>query len=190
MKIEDIVLEIKQYLPYNQQEIEDKAYILQFLKEHDDAFFRDNLLAHMTASSWIVNKDRTKVLMIYHNIYKSWAWTGGHADGNINLLEVAIKEAKEETGIENLKVIYPHIYSLEKLEVQEHIKNGKVVPFHYHLNLTYLLEADESEILKIKVDENSAVSWFPLDEAINASNEKFFKENIYPKLNAKLKFIK
>ena len=56
-------------------------------------------MAHMTASSWIVNEDYTKVLMIYHNIYNSWAWTGGHADGDEDLLHVAVKEAREETGL-------------------------------------------------------------------------------------------
>lgn len=53
----------------------------------------------MTASAWVVNKDRSKVLMIYHNIYNSWSWLGGHADGETDLLAVAIREVREEAGI-------------------------------------------------------------------------------------------
>lgn len=190
MELKDLISQIKNYKPFNKQEVEDKEFILSFLNNNNDAFLRSNEKAHMTASSWIINKSHTKVLMIYHNIYKSWAWTGGHADGEIDLLKVAIKEAQEETGIKDFKVIYPGIFSMEKLDVNEHIKKGKLVPFHYHLNLTYLLEADDETDLKIKEDENSAVAWFDLDAAIEASNEEYFKENIYPKLNAKLKQLK
>ena len=64
------------------------------------------------------------------------------------------------------------------------------MPSHLHLNLTYLLEADENELLRIKADENSGVSWFFLDEAIEKSTEEWFKENIYSKLNKKLELLK
>jgi len=59
---------------------------------------RDNEIAHITSSGFILNKSLDKALLIHHNIRNVWAWTGGHADGNSNLLEVAIQEAVEETG--------------------------------------------------------------------------------------------
>ena len=90
-----IVEEIKKYRPCNEQEQRDQAVILDFLAKNGDAFLRSNLLAHMTASSWIVNPERTKTLMVYHNIYDSWSWTGGHADGETDLLAVALREARE-----------------------------------------------------------------------------------------------
>lgn len=62
---------------------------------------RKNEFSHLTSSSFIVNKERTKVLMIHHNIYDSWAWTGGHADGEVDLLSVALRETQEETGIKS-----------------------------------------------------------------------------------------
>ncbi len=83
--------------------------------------------------------------MIYHNIYKSWAWTGGHADGESDLLNTAIRELKEETGVENVKVLNDGIFSLEIICVNGHIKRGKYVSSHVHLNLSYLLEVDEKE---------------------------------------------
>ena len=140
----------------------------------------------MTASSWIVNPARTKVLMVYHNIYDSWSWTGGHADGETDLLAAALREAKEETGITKVRPVTEDIYSLEILTVDGHVKHGKYVSSHLHLNVTYLLEADEDEILHKKDDENSGVAWFGLDEAILASSEPWFRERIYSKLNAKL----
>ena len=88
--------QIEQYIPYNEQEEKDKEVMLQLLKEGRDVFTRENGVAHFTASSWLLNKTHDKVLLIYHNIYHSWAWTGGHADGERDLLSVAKREAMEE----------------------------------------------------------------------------------------------
>ena len=181
-----IVEEIKKYRPCNEQEQRDKAVILAFLENNEDAFLRSNLLAHMTASSWIVNPERTKTLMVYHNIYDSWSWTGGHADGETDLLAVALREAREETGIAHVRPVSPEIFSLEVLTVDGHEKRGAYVPSHLHMNVTYLLEAEESDTLHICREENSGVAWFSLVEALKASTEPWFVERIYKKLNGKL----
>jgi len=170
----------------NEQEQRDKAVILAFLEENDDAFLRSNLLAHMTASAWVVNPARDKVLMVYHRIYDSWSWTGGHADGETDLLSVALREVTEETGVKNVRPVTADIYSLEVLTVDGHEKKGAYVPSHLHLNVTYLLEADDREPLKICEDENKGVGWFSPEEALRASTEPWFVERIYKKLNQKL----
>ena len=181
-----IVEEIKKYRPCNEQEQRDQAVILDFLAKNRDAFLRSNLLAHMTASSWIVNPERTKTLMVYHNIYDSWSWTGGHADGETDLLAVALREAREETGIAHVRPVSPEIFSLEVLTVDGHEKRGAYVPSHLHMNVTYLLEAEESDTLHICREENSGVAWFSLEEALKDSTEPWFVERIYKKLNGKL----
>ena len=84
---------IEKYQPYNEQEEKDKQTMLKYIDTFDDVLTRNNEFGHFTASSWVVNKEKTKVLMIYHNIYKSWAWTGGHADGESNLLETLANKA-------------------------------------------------------------------------------------------------
>lgn len=182
--------DIEAYQPFNEQERADKALILEFMKNNEDAFLRTNLEAHMTSSAWIVNKQKTKVLMIYHNIYDSWAWTGGHADGEEDLLSVAIREANEETGI-TATPVSDKIFSIERLTVDGHIKRGKYVPSHMHLNVSYLLEADDSQKIRAKEDENKAVAWFDLDEALTkpAEYERWVVSNVYKKLNDKLKAL-
>lgn len=177
---------IEKYELYNEQEENDKKIMLKYIDLFDDVLTRDNEFGHFTASAWVVNKERTKVLMIYHNIYKSWAWTGGHADGESNLLETAIRELKEETGVKNVKVLDDDIFSLEIVCVNGHVKRGKHVSSHVHLNLTYLLEADEKEELKIKEDENKGVMWVNIEDVEKVTNEKWVRENIYRKLNEKL----
>ena len=178
--------DIARYLPYNEQEYRDQKMILEFLDAHPDAFLRSNKLAHMTASAWAVNPERSKVLMVYHKIYDSWSWTGGHADGEEDLLSVALRELREETGAEHIRPVTEDIFSLEVLTVDGHEKRGEYVSSHLHMNVTYLLEAKESDTLRICQPENSAVSWFTLSAALHASTEPWFVDRIYSKLNDKL----
>lgn len=173
---------VKNYVPRCEQEEKDREFFLRFLEAHPDCLSRENDLAHFTASAWIVNPERTKVLLVYHNIYGSWSWTGGHADGEGDLAAVALREATEETGIKNARLVSPAPISLETLTVDGHIKRGAYVHSHLHLNLTYLIEADESECIRIKADENSGVGWFTPEEMFAAVSEKWMAENIYEKL--------
>ena len=181
--------QIKAYRPWNEQERQDQALILAFLERNPDAFYRSNLLAHMTASAWVVNPQRSKALMVYHRLYDSWSWAGGHADGEEGLLAVALREVREETGVQRLRPVTENIYSLEVLTVDGHEKRGQYVPSHLHLNVTYLLEAEEDQPLRICEAENSGVAWFSLADALAASTEPWFVERIYKKLNEKLKVL-
>ena len=178
----NLVKEIESYTPYNRQEEKDKEQILAFLRTGKTPLSRENGLAHMTASAWIVNADRTKVLMCYHDLYDSWSWTGGHADGDGNLLRVSLREAAEETGLKSVRPVSEEIVSLEILTVDGHEKQGEYVPSHLHMNVTYLLEADETEPLLIRKGENSALQWFSPEEALKASAEPWFVKRIYSKL--------
>ena len=174
--------EIAAYLPFNEQEEKDKALILRFLDQNSDAFCRENRLAHMTASAWVVNPARDKVLMVYHTLYDSWSWTGGPADGERELLAVALREVREETGVQHLRPLSEDIFSLEVLTVDGHEKRGEYVSSHLHMNVTYLIEADERDTLQICEAENSGVRWFTPEGALAASAEPWFVRRIYGKL--------
>ncbi|SIN92519.1 ADP-ribose pyrophosphatase YjhB, NUDIX family [Carnobacterium alterfunditum] len=178
--------DIEQYIPYDLQEAKEQEVMLKYLSNFDNLLTRENEFAHLTASAWIVNPERTKVLMAYHNIYQSWSWIGGHADGNADLLEVALKETTEETGLVSIAPIMKDIYSLEILGVPSHIKKGNPIATHLHLNVTYLIEANETEETTVKTDENSAIKWMELTEAVEACTEPEMKV-VYKKLNDKLK---
>lgn len=182
MERSDLVKAIETYIPYNEQEERDQVLILNWLRQHENAYSRENEIAHMTASAWVVNKDRSKVLMVYHKIYNSWSWLGGHADGEKDLLAVALREVREEAGISSVRPVSEDLLSLEILTVDGHQKKGRYVPCHLHMNVTYLLEADELEETSVKEDENSGVGWFTPEEALQASTEPWFVERIYTKL--------
>ena len=105
----DILTQIENYRPCNEQEERDLP-LLQAALSQPGIFTRQNETAHFTASAWVVNPARDRVLMIYHNIYKSWSWTGGHADGETDLLAVALREVAEETGLQTLRPV-SRVYS-------------------------------------------------------------------------------
>ena len=184
---EQLMEQLRRFQPWNEQEQRDRALILRFLEENPDAFLRSNKTAHMTASAWVVNPARDKVLMVYHKIYDSWSWTGGHADGEEDLLAVALREVTEETGVTHVRPVSKDIFSLETVTVDGHEKRGEYVSSHLHPNVTYLLEADDTEPLRICEDENKGVTWFSLEGALEASTEPWFVKRIYGKLNEKLK---
>lgn len=174
--------QIKNYTPANEQEQRDKEQMLAFMQENANCLTRENTVAHFTTSIWTVNKERTKTLMVYHNIYDSWSWIGGHADGVEDLAEVALRELQEETGVKHASLVSSEIFSIETLTVDGHIKKGAYVPCHLHFNVTYLAEADEAEALVVNEDENQAVKWFTFEEALVASTEPWMVEHVYKKL--------
>lgn len=188
--IEKLKKEIERYVPFNEQEERDKGIILEILESEENILTRENQKYHFTVSAWIVTPDRKKVLMCYHNIYDSWAWLGGHTDGDSNIREVILKEVREESGITNIRFLLDEIFSLEILTVSGHIKKGKYVSSHLHLNITFLLEVEENEKLLVNPDENSGLDWIAIEEIPIKSSEKWFVENIYSKLNTKVEIYK
>ena len=141
----DILTQIENYRPYNEQEKRDKGLILDCLRAFEDVFTRENTLA------------------------------------------VALREVREESGVKNVRPASEDIFSLEVLTVDGHMKRGEYVSSHLHLNVTYLLIADDTDALTVKPDENSGVKWFTPEGAVQASSEKWFREHIYNKLNEKMR---
>ena len=141
---------IQNYKPKNQQEEYDKEQMLQFIKNNENYLERENQVGHFTVSIWTVNKERTKTLMVYHNLYDSWSWIGGHADGMENLCEVALKELREETGVESVRLINEDVFSLETLAVNGHMRKGIWIPSHLHFNLTFLEKQRRPKNLQCK----------------------------------------
>lgn len=174
--------EIAAYVPQCAQEEADRRLMLDYIRRFPDTILtRDNGIAHLTSSGFVVNADATRVLMAHHNIYRVWAWTGGHADGEGDLLSVALREAGEETGVTHIRPLSTGIASLDILAVWGHVKRGKWVPSHLHLNTSYLLVADEGDALRVCEGENSQVGWLPADRLPELTNERQMDE-IYAKL--------
>lgn len=164
--------QIADYKPKNDQERNDKLVIEGFINEvRSDLLTRENRIAHFTSSGFVVNKTFDKILMIHHKIYDTWTWTGGHADGEEDMLVTAIKEAKEETGLTQIKPLTSCVDSIDILPVWGHVKRGQYVSAHLHLNTSFILIGDESEKLVTNEDETHGVKWVHVDDMVEASQE-------------------
>lgn len=132
---------------------------IEFVKTNEDCFKRELLIGHVTGSAWIVNDARTHVLMMHHRKLNQWFQPGGHCDGDPDVLNVALKEANEETGLKKLKVVDGEIYDVDVHLIPER----KGVPAHYHYDIRFLIEADMKEPL-IVTEESNALAWVSLDK--------------------------
>lgn len=184
--------DVMAYQPVNEQEHVDRELILGRLA-HDPHVADRSSLAHLTTSAWTVDAAGERVLLCYHNIYDSWSWVGGHADGELGLAAVAARELAEETGVTRARLVDAGaggIASLEVLTVDGHVKRGHYVGSHLHLNVTYLFVADPSLALRKKPDENSGVRWVALDEVFALSSEPWMCERVYEKLIARTRELR
>ena len=176
--------ELEKYIPYNEQEERDKEQMIEFINNFDDVLTRNNNFGHFSASAFVVNNDRNKMVVVYHNIYDGWIYPGGHADGEEDLLSVAVREVEEETGLK-VKVLNNDIFGIQSLPVMGHIKRGKYVSAHTHYDVVYLLEADDNIPLVYREDESKGVKWISFDEADNETMCDFIRP-IHRKLVKKL----
>ena len=134
-----------------------KVEMLNLLKNHPDPFKR-SYPSHFTASAFLLNSDRSKFLLLHHRKLDKWFQPGGHCDGNQNLLEVSMKEAKEESGINEIRPISEKIYDIDIHLIPE-IHNEKE---HYHYDIRFLLQTIDNDFL-IKNRESKEIKWVSFD---------------------------
>ena len=177
--------QIKEYIPYDEQEEKDKEQILEFMDVFEDVLTRNNKIGHFSSSAFVVNKERTKMVVVYHNIYDGWVYPGGHADGEEDLLKVAVREIEEEIGLKP-KVIDNTFFALQSFGIKGHRKHGKYVSAHMHFDVIYLMEADDTIPLIYREEESKGAKWIPIEEATEESICDFIRP-IHKKLIEKLK---
>ncbi|MDD4555711.1 MAG: NUDIX domain-containing protein [Alphaproteobacteria bacterium] len=181
---------INTYVPYDEAEKASVEAIRTFVEKFkENIYCRSNILGHACGSAWIVNKERTKVLMAHHNIYKSYNWIGGHADGETNLLNVALRETEEETGLKNIKTLNDgNPFDINMEFVIPHVRKGESINAHLHLTFVFLFEADENEKLIINEEENSALTWIDVEKVLDFADNHMYP--IYARIIEKVKKIK
>ena len=161
----EILPQIRSFFPCCEQEKADLALFFALAKSEEQArslLFRQQAAAHLVSSGLILSPDREKVLLIYHRLFGAWSFPGGHCDGQDDLTAVALREAREETGL-LVQLLCPQMASFDVLAVSGHRKNGRYVSAHLHLSCAYLLTAPEDLPLCPNPDETAGAKWFSAD---------------------------
>ena len=158
---------LKSYLPRTPEERIYKSIILSFLNMHENAHSRDCHLGHFTASAWITNKQMDQVVLMHHKKLDKWLQLGGHCDGNPHCLEVALKEAHEESGLNHLKVLSEYIFDIDMHLIPPRGNERS----HYHYDIRFLMMANTDDLL-IGNHESCALRWIRLNEVHQKNSER------------------
>ncbi len=165
--------ELLQLLEYHQTRfIEEAGFVsraIDFVKDHSDCFYRELWPAHVTGSTWVVNPDRSHVLMLHHKKHDQWFQPGGHADGDADILRVALRETNEETGIaeKHLILLGPGVFDVDIHSIPA-LNNE---PQHEHIDIRFLVEIDD-ELPVPGNDESHAVLWVGLNDVTRYNNNR------------------
>ena len=160
MKTFDLLTELKKYRPFNEKEKDNVAYIIDFLEHDKDQFVRTNLKQHIVASCYLLNAERTKILLTHHKALGVWLPFGGHSDGEKNSLNVALRETFEESGISNLTLLGNGILDVDIHTIPENTKKHE--PEHKHLDIRFCCATKQTDFSVS--DESDSLKWFDLSE--------------------------
>ncbi len=151
-----------QYSAWNEKEKEFRSETMKFIEENKNCFERSNLRGHVTGEAWVLNKEKTKILLTHHKTLDRWFQLGGHSDGDPITLNVALREAKEESGLENIVILSEDILDIDVHPIPE----KKEIPEHTHYGIAFLFEADENDALILAEHESKELRWVPFEEIL------------------------
>ncbi|RZA37295.1 MAG: NUDIX hydrolase [Lysobacteraceae bacterium] len=139
---------------------------VELLEDTLDPFRRERLAGHFTSGAWLVSADGVRILMTHHRKLGRWLQLGGHADGERDMGQVALKEAQEESGLTGLAVEGEAIFDLDRHWIPER----KEVPGHWHYDVRYVVRAGEDENYVVS-EESLDLAWRSIAEVALDADE-------------------
>jgi len=143
--------------PLDAHEASMAADLIRFVEAHPDCAERSLQTGHLTGSAWIVDRERKRTLLTHHRKLNKWLQLGGHADGELDLLAVALREAREESGLTRLRVVETAIFDVDR----HLIPARKTEPDHWHYDIRFMLEAEPEEPFVVS-DESHDLAWIEI----------------------------
>lgn len=164
---------LKAYNPICDLEKGYKKQIIEFIEANPIIFGKKNPNGHITGSAWVVNRQKNKVLLAHHKKLDKWLQVGGHSEENEDILDTALREAYEESGLTSLRTLSKCIFDIDIHLIPQY---GADKP-HYHYDIRFLLEADDNEKIDIS-NESKDVKWVPIDRVDNFNNSDSIKRMV------------
>ena len=153
--------------PLDAHEAAMAADMIRFVEAHPDCAERSLQVGHLTGSAWIVDRERKRTLLTHHKKLGKWLQLGGHADGELNPLAVAMREAGEESGLSRLRVVSEAIFDLDR----HLIPARKTEPDHWHYDIRFMIEAEPEESFVIS-DESHDLAWIEITRMADYNAEE------------------
>jgi 8-oxo-dGTP pyrophosphatase MutT (NUDIX family) len=156
---------LKEYEYYNDDDQKKLSNtITQFVSSNTSCFLRENQNGHVTGSCWILDPKEKDVLLTHHKKIGDWLQLGGHADGDGNILRVALREAEEESGIKGIIALDEKIFDVDIHRILKH----KHIAEHYHYDIRFIFKAPHRNFYVS--NESHALAWVPIIALLNAKN--------------------
>lgn len=152
-----LIAQLRAHQPSTAVEHAMLARMIAFAEAHEDCCSRSLLIGHMTGSAWVLNGPHTAALLTHHRKLNRWLQLGGHADGNPDLLSVAMREVFEESGLTQILVLSKAPFDVDVHPIPA--RDGE--PEHFHYDVRFLFEADSRHPLIVS-DESHSLAWISL----------------------------
>jgi 8-oxo-dGTP pyrophosphatase MutT (NUDIX family) len=163
----ELIRKLRDYQTEWENESDTVERFIEFVSTNEDCFERKLKESHITGSAWVVSKDGRQVLLTHHKKLNRWFQLGGHADGNSDVLGVAMREAQEESGLERVEQISGKIFDIDIHRIPERGSE----PEHYHYDVRYALKAAGNEEYTVS-NESHNLGWIEIEKLSELTEEE------------------
>ena len=156
LPILNLLADYKEQYPLESETVEQYR---QFVLNHPDCFERSLLSGHVTGSALVLDSSRKRILLTHHRKLNRWLQPGGHADGDADVMQVAMRETREETG---LALIRPLTGALLDVDIHS-IPARPGEPKHFHYDCRFLLGSEASDNFTVS-EESNDLAWVSMGD--------------------------
>jgi 8-oxo-dGTP pyrophosphatase MutT (NUDIX family) len=167
MSRENVLALLDAYRPFEESDARARERILDFVRQNPRCFERELEIGHVTGSAWLVDPQGERVLLTHHRKLDRWLQLGGHADGDADILWVALREAQEESGLSEIEPIDAAIFDVDVHEIPA--RSGE--PAHLHYDVRFAMRAKTPEIFQAS-PESKALAWIPITALERYTHER------------------
>ena len=170
MNRHNLIQQLQAHQAFDDRERAMGVALLQFVQTYENCAARELQIGHLTGSAWIVDQDLTHTLLTHHRKLNLWVQLGGHVEDDADMLSASWREAREESGLQNLRLLVPGIFDVDIHTIPA--RNSE--PEHFHYDIRYAFQADRHAPLIVS-SESRELAWVALDkiEALTTEESVF-----------------
>jgi ADP-ribose pyrophosphatase YjhB (NUDIX family) len=163
----ELLRQLRAHLPFDDRERRMLERITDFVIDREDCTDRNLKIGHLTGSAWVVDRNRSHALLTHHAKLDIWVQLGGHVENDPDMLGAAWREAREESGLIDVRPVSDRVFDVDVHEIPATPKE----PAHFHFDIRYLFEADRGAALGVTA-ESKSLRWVALEKITELTQEE------------------